>query len=88
MKLQTGLQLPIDRILTNLLIYNSSSTFIYPAIFTYVSLSFDDNMKTKNQFIAMHNTYACSNPTARWHSTDNAAYFSKQSNILHKKLWN
>jgi len=46
MKLQTGLQLPIDRILADLFIYNSSSTLIYTASFTYVSLSFGDNVKT------------------------------------------
>jgi len=46
MKLQTGLQLPIDRILANLFIYNASSTLIYTASFTYVSLRFGDNVKT------------------------------------------
>ena len=46
MKLQAGLQLQLDRIFENLFIYNSSSTLIYIASFTYVSLSFVDNVKT------------------------------------------
>jgi len=46
MKLQTGLQLPVDRVLADLFLYNSSLALIYTASFTYASLSFGDNVKT------------------------------------------